>query len=177
MEIWFTSDHHFNHTNIIKYQNRPFANIKEMNETLIEVWNVHIKPSDLVYHIGDFVFHSKAVEPIVKQLNGNIYLISGNHDLFNAYKDTKIKVEQYLEVNYNKQKFILFHYPIARWRVWYYGSIHLHGHCHGNFKHELATAMDVGVDTNKEFRPYHIDEIIDLKKEAVEMAKRTFKHD
>ena len=53
--IWMTSDLHFNHENILKYEpvSRPFATVEEMNEVLIQNWNSKIKPEDIVYVLGD----------------------------------------------------------------------------------------------------------------------------
>ncbi len=76
--IFFTADQHFYHENIIKYCNRPFRNMEEMNEELIKKWNEAISPIDHVYVIGDFVLGraEKQVErlvSIVKQLKGHIF--------------------------------------------------------------------------------------------------------
>ena len=53
--IWFTSDLHFNHLNILKYEpkSRPFENVAEMNEALIKNWNDRVKPEDTVFVLGD----------------------------------------------------------------------------------------------------------------------------
>jgi len=79
--IWFTADHHFNHANIIKYCNRPFSSVDEMNNELVRRWNEVIKPDDTVYHLGDFTL--EGVETFYKffmQLNGKILIIPGGHD-------------------------------------------------------------------------------------------------
>ena len=52
-KIFFTSDHHFGHTNILKFCNSPFNSIEQMNEELIKRWNEKIGPDDEVYHLGD----------------------------------------------------------------------------------------------------------------------------
>jgi len=78
MNIFFTSDHHFGHTNIIKFCNRPFANVDEMNEELIRRWNEKIAPGDEVYHLGDFALITpEKLNEILDRLNGTIYLIAG----------------------------------------------------------------------------------------------------
>ena len=82
--IYFTSDTHFNHTNILKYEpeTRPFETIEEMNETLIANWNNVVKEEDTVYVLGDFFMGMlDAIEPIYNRLNGKVILIRGNHDL------------------------------------------------------------------------------------------------
>jgi len=77
-DIWVTSDTHFNHDNIIKYCDRPFANADEMNEALIENWNSVVKEGDIVYHLGDVYMTGNG--HLLKKLNGRKRLILGNHD-------------------------------------------------------------------------------------------------
>lgn len=85
--IFVTSDTHFNHTNIIKYCNRPFASVAEMNQTLIDNWNRVVRPQDTVIHCGDFAFTkanrkvaSATISTLANNLNGRKILILGNHD-------------------------------------------------------------------------------------------------
>lgn len=79
--IFFTSDHHFSHANIIRYCNRPFASAEEMNQELISRWNQTVSPDDTVYYLGDFSLSLDAVESITPYLHGRKLLIMGNHDL------------------------------------------------------------------------------------------------
>jgi calcineurin-like phosphoesterase family protein len=80
-KIFFTSDTHFNHANIIEYCKRPFKDIIHMNESMIENWNRVVSPRDIVYHLGDFAMGDKSKIPsILSRLNGHIILICGNHD-------------------------------------------------------------------------------------------------
>ena len=81
--VWFTSDSHFYHANIIKYCNRPFASVEEMNEKLIENWNSVVGKDDLVWCLGDFCLgpdQKKHIPELVSKLNGRINLVLGNHD-------------------------------------------------------------------------------------------------
>jgi calcineurin-like phosphoesterase family protein len=81
MAIFFTSDNHFNHQNIIWYSRRPFKTVEEMNQTMIDRWNKVVTPEDTVYHLGDFGFGShNRLRPLREQLNGRMILIKGNHD-------------------------------------------------------------------------------------------------
>lgn len=78
---FFTSDTHFGHANIIRLCNRPFKDVEEMNEKLVENWNRVVPEDGTVFHLGDFAFGGSALwNSIIPRLNGQIYLIIGNHD-------------------------------------------------------------------------------------------------
>ncbi len=164
--MFFISDTHFGHTNIIKYSNRPYSSVEEMNESLIENWNKLVKPNDTIYHLGDFCFMNlNDYTNLMKRLNGNIHLILGNHD--NIKEINKIarffsSISNYKEVKINKQLLVLFHYGQRVWNKSHYGSIHLYGHSHGSLPPH-GKSVDVGVDCKEitdEYRPIHLDEII-----------------
>lgn len=78
MNIWLTADTHFGHANIIRYCDRPFASVEEMDAVLVERWNAAVKPGDHVYHLGD-VFFGKGWENL-DLLHGKKRLVAGNHD-------------------------------------------------------------------------------------------------
>jgi calcineurin-like phosphoesterase family protein len=81
MAVFFTSDTHYFHGNIIKYCNRPFASVEKMNDVLVDNWNQIVKPEDHVFHLGDVAFANMGkVMPLLNKLNGTITLIRGNHD-------------------------------------------------------------------------------------------------
>ena len=81
-QTFFTSDTHFNHANIIRFCNRPFKDVEQMNEVMIANWNNVIGKDDTVFHLGDFCLGGAAEwTKILDRLNGKIYLIMGNHDL------------------------------------------------------------------------------------------------
>ena len=165
MGIWFTSDTHFGHTNVIKYCNRPFKDTQEMDEALVEKWNSRIKPQDTVYHLGDFSFRENRDWFNPRMLRGKKILIRGNHDK-KINKDIWNEVHNYYELKVNKQMFVLSHYPFLEWNKGHRGSIHLHGHCHGNRAKDTAhlRMLDVGVDCH-DYGPLHIDEVVDLMKD------------
>lgn len=162
--IWFTSDTHFNHTNVIKYCNRPFSSLEEMNEIIIFNWNQLVKPEDTIYHLGDFGFFRKdntiSKEEIFKQLNGQKILILGNHDHNNRVKSLPWHSVQTLieSLKYQDKEFVLFHYPIEDWNKKFHGAIHLHGHSHGTCS-KMSNRIDVGVDCWN-YAPVSIDTII-----------------
>lgn len=171
--IYYTSDLHFCHRNIIGLNNRPFANVEEMNETLITNWNNRVRKGDLVYVLGDIGYpknnaDTQATIELIKKLNGRKVLVVGNHDR-KLIKDKEFikcfeNIQVYLEVNDNRRKVVLFHYPIEEWNGFYRDAIHLYGHVHNN-KVGLRTIKNrynVGVDVN-DYMPVTLDEILERK--------------
>lgn len=81
MTVYFTSDTHFGHKNIIEYTGRPWLDVPTMNDALIANWNSVVKPEDTIYHIGDFAMGPKVEHKgFMDRLNGRKILIRGNHD-------------------------------------------------------------------------------------------------
>lgn len=79
--LWFTSDLHLGHANIIDFCGRPFASVDEMNEGLIDRWNAHVSPKDTVYILGDLCMGKKDTTlPLLERLAGRKRLVAGNHD-------------------------------------------------------------------------------------------------
>lgn len=159
-KMWFTSDHHFGHENIIKYCNRPFVSVDEMNRILIQNYNSVVAYNDVVYFIGDVGFMQEdALITILSRLNGAKILIYGNHDKVirraeQNFKKVFSSIHDYLEVRGDKQKFILSHYPMLSWNGSGRGNIMLHGHAHGNTNYghiKDMKIMDVGVDCHNYF--------------------------
>ena len=161
-DIWFTSDTHFGHTNIIEYSNRPFSSVEEMNDALIANWNDRIKNGDVVYHVGDFAFTIKtnAINKIMSQLNGQKFLIYGNHDKKDVIKsDGWVWQGHYKKIRVESQKIILFHYGCRVWDGCHRGSWQLYGHSHGSLQDDPnAKAFDIGVDCHN-YAPLHFDEV------------------
>lgn len=80
-KIWFTSDLHLGHENIIKYCNRPFVRIGRMETAFVDNFNDVVKPGDTTYFLGDIVMGNKQINlKVIKKLNGYKILIAGNHD-------------------------------------------------------------------------------------------------
>lgn len=79
--ILYTADLHFGHRSAIEFDNRPFADVEEMDHTLIELWNRKVSREDDVYIVGDFACRNEREEEwYLRQLKGRKYLIVGNHD-------------------------------------------------------------------------------------------------
>lgn len=151
--IYFTSDLHFGHLNVIKYDNRPFSSIEEMDEALIQNWNSVVTNKDIVYLLGDVSFH-KPIDTIniLNRLNGHIHLIKGNHDNKNRLPlERFMSVNDLLEVSFMTEKIVLCHFPLRSWNKMHHGTWHLHGHCHGSIK-AIGRSLDVGTSCN-DYRP------------------------
>ena len=160
MKTWVTSDLHFGHKNIMNFcpETRARFNndVTYMNNAMAEEWNHKVQPEDTVYILGDVAFMSGSdAGRMVKRLNGKKILIQGNHDkktlkdatFFNAFEE----VHNYLFVNYDKHKIVMFHYPIAEWDQMHRGALHFYGHLHGGKSGlEKYRALDVGMDSTGE---------------------------
>ena len=167
-QVFFTSDTHFGHSNIIKYCQRPFNSAEHMDEVLISNWNEVVSPQDIVFHLGDFCFGSdKEWIKILQRLNGTKYLILGNHDLkkianSNQIKDYFADINMQMRVVVDKQKMLLNHYPFLCFEGGYQNVWQLFGHVHSSkhstgldkerLVHLFPTQYDVGVDNNN-YRP------------------------
>jgi calcineurin-like phosphoesterase family protein len=173
---WFTSDHHFGHRNIIKYDNRPFETVAEMDECMITRWNEKISPEDNVYIVGDFSFyrHDTTAE-LVKKLNGKKHLIWGNHDDHNRNRLLKIFDSVYDQVILqlaNNIRVKVCHFPYVapeesqehprhkKFRPHNEGHWLICGHVHLLWKiNESLKCINVGVPV-WDFYPVNHDKII-----------------
>lgn len=168
MTVFVTADTHFDHEKVIPYCNRPFKDVNEMNESLIDNWNSTIKNTDEVIHIGDFGFTgSRRTEYFLSRLNGHKTLICGNHDQ-RKIRNSKgwMIVKDYTKIRYNGYRFVACHFPILSWDKMGYGTIMLHGHCHGSLNQEFVKMIgfpiiDIGVDC-WDYKPISLDEIIEF---------------
>jgi len=168
---WFTSDLHLDHKNIIRYSDRPFSDVVDMNNTIIDNINSCVSESDNLYIIGDFAFANKQrTNELLDMIKcENKFFISGNHDKFlDDRGNTKLNfkwIKPYHEMTILHYVFILFHYPIAVWNVKHYGSIHLYGHVHnksfdaGLPDGYMRNAFNVNCEMHNYF-PISMDKII-----------------
>ena len=165
-KTWFTSDTHFGHKNIIKYCNRPYDNIDNMDKSLISNWNSVVKPGDDIFHLGDFSFNGeKNISKYSDQLNGKIHLIWGNHDRSEAKSLPSLASSSpYQEIKINEESIILFHYAMKVWNKSFHGSIHLFGHSHGQLEGN-KNSVDVGIDLPEwKYTPVNYNQIKDYLK-------------
>jgi calcineurin-like phosphoesterase family protein len=161
----FTSDTHFGHANIIRYCNRPYATVEEMDEALIQNWNSVVQPEDNVYHLGDIFFKmrkGRAFE-ILDRLNGNIHLIYGNHDHLARELNVRfVWKKDYFELRYPSNKIILSHYAFRVWNSMHHGTWHLYGHSHGTLPDDLnSLSFDAGVDVHG-YKPITLTRVAEI---------------
>lgn len=169
--IYITSDTHFNHANILKYEaeTRPFETIEEMNETIINNWNSVVAEDDTIYVCGDmFMGMLDKIEPIINRLKGKIILVRGNHDTKNRleiYKTLGIEIHDIAYISYKGRFFILCHFPIASpefinmVRKDNSEVVVLYGHIHSNApKGYIDGTYHIGMDTN-DLTPISLEQI------------------
>lgn len=180
--LYFVSDSHFGHFNVIRYSSRPYDTVEEMDSALINNWNRIVKPEDTVWHLGDVAFYKDFYQltELFASLNGNINIVLGNHDrlIENNREDLLssglIKsIQPYAEVKTNKQLIVLFHYGCRVWRNSHHSSILLYGHSHGSLP-PWGKSVDVGVDSKEitqDYRPVSLDEVLTyMEKRSVAKA-------
>ena len=161
---WYTADFHLFHDNIIRYCHRPFDNIWQMHDAIVEGMNERVKKNDELFILGDVSFYGgEKVQKVLRKINGRKHLIIGNHDAKNMGKwEGWTSVNHYLELKDRGQNIVLCHYPIESWNKMMYGAIHLHGHRHGVYPKHLRNECpwglrsDVGVDVF-DFKPVDLD--------------------
>ena len=167
--LFFTSDTHWCHENILKFCKRPFSSIEEHDKVLIDNWNSVIGPDDTVFHLGDFCFGGfPKWKEIREQLNGHIILIVGNHDRKNLTAGAQALfdyVTYQMQITVDGRTVYLNHFPFlcfAHSDPKLYSDNNLafsmYGHVHsgpnsnsddnGRLQYLYPTQYDVGVDNN-----------------------------
>lgn len=175
-KLFFTSDTHFFHKNIIKYCERPFDCVEEMNEELVKNWNSVVPEDGVVFHLGDVSLTAspRELKSLLDRLNGTKHLIIGNHendalskqDIREIWKGIHDVAEIFIkdeEITYGEQHIVMCHYPMIVWNGSHRGSWQLFGHVHGGLsnKGEIkhpASSLDVGVDCH-DYRPLSYQEV------------------
>lgn len=174
---YYISDLHFfcqSQTNDgdVNYDNRPFANIEEMHQYMLQNWNKKITNADTVYILGDIALRGKndALIALVAQLRGKKVLIKGNHDDLSDYRYKQLFSEicDYKELTDNfdgeAYKLVLCHYPILMWNGQHRGAILLYGHTHNSVEdtffqkcvNELNFNKKLAIVGGKEIQAYSV---------------------
>lgn len=168
--IYFTSDLHHKHKNILVHQpetRSQWKTTEEMTEGLIEYHNDLVRNDlDTLYILGDFSFGKATFTlDILKRMTGKKVIIRGNHD---QWLD-KVTQEQLLEAGvvevrdlltrkFEGKKITMCHYAIRAWADQGRGSLHIYGHSHGNLE-GYGRSMDVGWDAHGRY--LLLEEVID----------------
>ena len=187
--IWFTSDLHFGHQNIIRFCKRPWKTTEDMDWNLIQNWNSVVKPDDLVFNLGDFAFATNARwKELLSQLNGHHYLILGNHDITRWPGDKIMElfegVSHQMILKIDGRTVYLNHYPYlcfgGAWRepksavYQLFGHVHSNPNCGGMDTDRLVNLFpyqyDVGVDNNN-YTPISWQQVQEIIQKQVEDAK------
>jgi len=145
--------------NIIKYCNRPFKNVVEMDECMIQRWNERVKDGDTVYHLGDISMGNPYL--YLKRLRGIKHVIVGNHDRPMSLRSLAsmgdlASISDLLEVKDRGRDIVLCHYAMRVWNKSHHGSLHFYGHSHGSLPGN-EQSLDIGVDC-WDFHPVTLDE-------------------
>lgn len=144
MAIFYIADTHFNHSNIIGFDNRPFSSVDEMNETLIHNWNSVVKRGDQVYILGDFCWSrdENVWISILQRLNGQKFLIRGNHDpkhVPGRLAKCFAQVCDYKEIKDCGTTVIMSHFPMLFYKHDYRpNTVMLYGHVHKTKENQLV---------------------------------------
>ncbi len=170
--IYFTSDLHLGHSNVLKLCNRPFETIEDMDEHIIENWNKKVTNGDTVYILGDVMFrNTRPPEEYLSRLNGKKHLIRGNHD---RTWMNKVDIDKYFLSNENlvfmsdgKHRITMCHYPMMSWPHMSTGGYMIFGHIHGNTNADYwplieknPYMLNAGMDING-FVPATFDELVE----------------
>ena len=167
-KLWFTSDLHCGHSNIIKYCDRPFMqqwerdainnmghdhykkrsfrlikeDVDEMDATMIDNINEVVKPNDILYVLGDFCWGDETQVRHYRDLIQcqHVHLILGNHDMLTIYQYKSMfeTIDKIKEIKWEEQKMVLSHYPIIDFNGCRKGAILYHAHKHGRLQGQLA---------------------------------------
>ena len=185
-DIWFTSDTHFGHQPEFLWKHRGFSSVEEMDEAIIENWNKVIKSTDIVYHLGDTMLNDNmhGLE-CFKRLNGQIFLIYGNHDsdarknlLFTELSGKMLGGWYAWVIKYGKLSIYMSHYPTitSNFDQKHFSQhvIAVHGHTHQRtnwLDMKNPFLYHVGLDSHNN-TPVHIDEVVaDIRQHWEEIGR------
>ena len=164
--IYFTSDTHYGHANVLEFDARPFASIEEHDEQLIARYNAVVRPEDTCIHVGDFCLaSSEYAESVCKRLNGTKILVHGNHDGSHA-KMARIGftfVTDQLVMHMGGRKVTVVHRPQDVMRST--GQVVVHGHTHTKSRFGTSGFVHVGV-VAWDYTPASYDEVASLCEQA-----------
>lgn len=176
---YYISDMHLGHRNVLRFDDRPFENVEEMDGALITNWNAKVTKDDDVWILGDFSYCSdREASFYLKQLKGRKHLIIGNHDkiLLESqsaldYLESVERLQHIKDRNYNV---IMCHFPLATWNGISRGSYHIYGHIHNDrnevfeFMKKRKQALNAGCMINN-YEPVTLEELIENNRKFQEI--------
>ena len=179
MATYFTSDIHFGDERIMKLCGRPFQTVKEMDETIVNLWNEKVTSDDTVWILADLVSPENFNAALLNRLHGKIYFLAGNHDV-EAHGEIMDRTKIYVfteslsyfdnsifpHMKIAGHNIVLFHYPIMEWNGMEKGWIHLYGHIHNKSLPAVEAyysdklAFNVSMDVNG-YVPMSLSELVE----------------
>jgi calcineurin-like phosphoesterase family protein len=155
-KLYFTSDLHLCHENVIRYCSRPFQDVEEMNSVIVDNWNNTIKSDDLVFILGDFCWRmgSSSIRWYLNRLVGRKIIVLGNHDknekvfvglaeqVYDGIVNIRVKDSDSKDAGY--QRITLCHYPMLSWYQSHRGAWQFFGHMHNTTLHPLKENIEGG---------------------------------
>lgn len=171
MSVYMIADTHFGDDAIRRYENRPFSDVKSMDQTMIDRWNRTVTPADTVYLLGDFCVKGRE-EALLSVLNGNIILVKGNHDTlsdeaYRAFGFAKVYDLPVLYANF----WLLSHEPLYVNENMPYANVF--GHVHASPQYKDLSRQHFCVSAERiDYTPVAFDEIVKRVQAAAEKEKR-----
>lgn len=157
---WVWSDLHFGHSNILDFSDRPFENVDQMNNVLVDNFNDCVNSDDISIWVGDISFlNNERTNEILDSCNGYKILVVGNHDL----KKGKLKNMNFNEVHvlylvdFPDLSLVFTHYPMFN-LIEEYPYINVHGHLHINHGIDSIRHINVCCEYHN-YRPVNLNEI------------------
>jgi len=160
MSVFFTADPHFDGGDILRYENRPFNSVEQMNEAIVNKWNELVTDKDEVYLVGDV-----GNPEYIARLKGKKYLIKGNHDTLSNEEYRRLGFAEVYDkpIIYN-EFWMVSHEPMYVNRNMPYANIY--GHVHNNPAYNTVSARGYCVSMDRtDFAPVDFEQIM------VEVAK------
>lgn len=163
--IYFTADLHLGHANIIKYCQRPFQSVSDMDKAIIDNIMTKLNRGDTLHILGDLALNIKIYEDFVRLCHTsgiNLVIVRGGYDRIPYHLTSIFKIPIYdlKTIKIGNHPIVLCHYCLRVWDRSHYNSWHLFGHSHGTLE-AIGKSHDVGVDNNN-FMPLSFDEIKDI---------------
>lgn len=167
MKVFVTSNQQFGRPSAIKAYRRPFESLDEMNQELVNAWNSVVSPEDIVYVLGNFAWDPETSEVVIKNLNGDIVVISGEFDKATADIAMTLGFDDidflYNAIEYHPEANVVMSYwPLTDWPKKSRGSYSIIGHPSPKYKTNHKTRIINCACDNWEYKPVEVTKLIEL---------------